>query len=82
MGTLWVIFHTFCCGLLIFFFQKINIIQRILSVTLSVPNSSDSDQDGRSVGPDLAPNCLYQRRTKVAARHTIRVPNSADPDQD
>ena len=40
---------------------------QLVRYTIRVPNSSDSDQDGRSVGPDLAPNCLYQQRTKVAA---------------
>ena len=29
-------------------------------VTIRVSNSLDPDQDGRSVGPDLDPNCLQR----------------------
>ena len=35
-----------------------NFFKKILSGTLSVLNSLDSDQDRHSVGPDLGPNCL------------------------
>ena len=39
------------------FFQN-KLFQKNISRTLSVPNSLDSDQDRRIIGPDLGPNCL------------------------
>ena len=47
----------FCCHLLTFF--RIIFFQKILPKnTVRVSNSLDPDQDRRSFGPDLGPNCL------------------------
>ena len=51
------------------FFQKKHFLQKNLSVTLSVSNGLDPDQDRRSVGPVLGPDCL-QRLLDVASSKT------------
>ena len=42
------------------FLLSAHFFQKILSGTLSESNGLDSDQDGRSVRPDLGPNCLQR----------------------
>ena len=57
---------------------------------IRVSNSLDPDQDRRSVGPDLGPNCLQriivtaskERVKKFKSGNTIRVSSGLDPDQD
>ena len=67
-------FSCFCCRLLIFF--KIKFFKNIIRV----PNNLDPDQDRRSVGPDLGPNCLQRLSAdnKVAARKQTIVPETED----
>ena len=52
----WVICHTFTvgCG----FFSKFTFSKNSFRNTIIVSNNLDPDQDRRSVGPDLGPNCL------------------------
>ena len=57
-----------CCCTLTFF--KINVLKtKKYRNTIRVSNCLDQDQDQRSVGPDLGPNCLkcYHKTTNVAA---------------
>ena len=39
-------------------FYKINYFKTFFQETMIVSNDLDADQDRRSVGPDLDPNCL------------------------
>ena len=48
------------------FFSKLTFVKNSFKKTVIASNGLDPDQDRRSVGPDLGPNCL-QRTKKVAA---------------
>ena len=54
-------FFMFYCRLLTLF--KINFFKNSITNTIRVSNGLDSDQDRRSVGPDLGPNCLQRLST-------------------
>ena len=51
-------FSCFYCRLLTFF--KINFFKKFFQDAIRVSNGLDPDQDRRSVGPDLGPNCLQR----------------------
>ena len=55
--------------IVLFFPQKYYFSKNHFRNTIRVPNGLDSDQDQRTVGPDLIPNCLQRLSTdeKVAA---------------
>ena len=51
------------------FFSKVTISKNSFRNTIRVSNSLDPDQDRRSVGPDLGPNCVERSSAddKIAA---------------
>ena len=44
--------------------------------TITVSNSLDPDQDRRSVGPDLGPNCLQKLSADDTSRQRVKGTNS------
>ena len=48
------------CWLADFFSSKLTVSKNSFMNTITVSNSLDLDQDPRSVGPDLGPNCLQR----------------------
>ena len=68
----------FCCRLLSFFLfiYQNQLFQKNLSVhcnTIRVSNGFDSDQDRRSFGPDLCPNCLQSSKSPQARKVHFHV---------
>ena len=49
-----------CCRLMTFSISKLNVSKKYLRNTIRVSNGLDSDQERRSVSPDLDPNCLQR----------------------
>ena len=43
--------------------------------TIRVSNSSDPDQAGHVVGPDLGPNCLQKLSADVTSRRRVNHPS-------
>ena len=59
------------------FFFKIIFLKKCFRNTIGLPKSLDPDQDRRSVGPDLGPNCL-QGLEGYGKNRSIRVEDSAN----
>ena len=47
-------------------FSKLTFSKNYFRNSISVSNSLDPDQDQHNVGPDLGPNCFYQKMTEVS----------------
>ena len=55
-----MIINSFQTGYVFCFFFKMNFLKKSFRDTIRVSNGLDPDQDRRSVGPDLGPNCLQR----------------------
>ena len=56
--------------------SKLTFSKNYFRNTTRVSNSSDPDQDRRSVGPDLGPNCLQRLSANVTASKERVILNS------
>ena len=60
-------FSCVCCHLLTFI--ELNFPKKYFRNTIRVSKSLDPDQEGRSVVPDLGPNCLQRLLAYGKSRH-------------
>ena len=53
-------------------FQNLtSLINSLMGIISRVPNGLDPDQDRRTVGPDLGPNCLQRLSAALARKELI-----------
>ena len=76
----WVIFHAFCCLLILFkiiffdtFFQEHHQCQTVWIQIRPMSNSLDPDQAYNFVRPDLGPNCLQRLSADDTNRQRVKI---------
>ena len=57
-------------------FKSKTFLKKYFRNTITVSNSLDPDQDRRSVGPDLGPNCLQKLSADNTSRQRVKSTNS------